>query len=84
MLQSVERAIPIRRSEEPSQQGAIRFVKLEGPLSMHRGGELPEAVIAYECWGQLNEARDNTVLLFTGLSPSAHAASSPEEPIPGW
>ncbi|NIV40496.1 MAG: alpha/beta fold hydrolase, partial [Anaerolineae bacterium] len=51
---------------------------------MHRGGELPEAMIAYECWGELNEARDNAVLLFTGLSPSAHAASSPADPTPGW
>ncbi len=84
MLQSVERAIPIRQAEETSQQSATRHVKLEGPLAMHRGGELPEAMIAYECWGELNEARDNAVLLFTGLSPSAHAASSPADPTPGW
>ncbi len=82
MLQSVERAVPIRELKQS--QGATRFVKLEGPLSMHRGGELPGAEIAYECWGTLNEAKDNTVLLFTGLSPSAHAASSPEDPTPGW
>src|SRR5690606_32779456 len=29
-------------------------------------------------------SRDNAVLIFTGLSPSAHAASSPEDPTPGW
>ena len=40
--------------------------------------------IAYETWGELNEARDNAVLIFTGLSPSAHAASSPEDTSPGW
>jgi homoserine O-acetyltransferase len=51
---------------------------------MHRGGRLIEPTIAYESWGQLNEARDNAVLIFTGLSPSAHAASSPEDPSPGW
>lgn len=84
MLQSVERAIPIHQAEETSQQSATRHVKLEGPLAMHRGGELPEAMIAYECWGELNKARDNAVLLFTGLSPSAHAASSPADPTPGW
>ncbi|MFO7592663.1 MAG: homoserine O-acetyltransferase [Pseudomonadota bacterium] len=64
--------------------GARRYVKLEGPLAMHRGGILPEATIAYECWGRLNERRDNAVLIFTGLSPSAHAASSPDDPSPGW
>src|SRR6185312_5259153 len=29
-------------------------------------------------------ARANALLLFTGLSPSAHAASSPEDPGEGW
>lgn len=81
MLQSVEQTNPILPER---QHGARRYVKLEGPLSMHRGGVLPEAEIAYECWGELNDTRDNAVLLFTGLSPSAHAASSDADPGPGW
>jgi homoserine O-acetyltransferase len=51
---------------------------------MWRGGALHGARIAYETWGTLNEARSNGLLLFTGLSPSAHAASSPADPIAGW
>ena len=51
---------------------------------MWRGGALHGASIAYETWGTLNAARDNALLLFTGLSPSAHAASSPEDPSEGW
>ena len=51
---------------------------------MHRGGVLTSPTIAYETWGEPNRARDNAVLIFTGLSPSAHAASSPEDPAPGW
>ena len=51
---------------------------------MHRGGALTKPTIAYETWGELSEQRDNAVLVFTGLSPSAHAASSPEDPAPGW
>jgi len=51
---------------------------------MHRGGSIVNPTIAYETWGELNDARDNGVLIFTGLSPSAHAASSPEDPAPGW
>jgi homoserine O-acetyltransferase len=51
---------------------------------MRRGGELHGAHIAWESWGELNAARDNAILLFTGLSPSAHAASSHEDPTPGW
>jgi homoserine O-acetyltransferase len=51
---------------------------------MWRGGQLHGAVVSYETWGKLNDARDNAVLLFTGLSPSAHAASSPEDSSEGW
>ena len=40
-----------------------------------RGGEIPELVLAYETWGELNEKKDNVILLFTGLSPSSHARS---------
>lgn len=51
---------------------------------MWRGGQLHGAVVSYETWGKLNAARDNAILLFTGLSPSAHAASSPEDSSEGW
>ena len=56
---------------------ATRLAFLDKPLRLFRGGVIEHPVIAYETWGRLNEARDNTVLIFTGLSPSAHAASSP-------
>jgi homoserine O-acetyltransferase/O-succinyltransferase len=51
---------------------------------MWRGGALHGARIAYETWGHLNPARDNAILLFTGLSPPAHAASSKADPSEGW
>lgn len=51
---------------------------------MWRGGQLHGARIAYETWGKLNAARDNTILLFTGLSPPAHAAASLADPSEGW
>jgi homoserine O-acetyltransferase len=51
---------------------------------MRLGGRLPEVEIAYETWGRLSPARDNVVLILTGLSPGAHARSSPEDPTPGW
>ena len=63
---------------------ARRFAMLPDPFPMWRGGQLHGARIAYETWGTLNEARDNAIVLFTGLSPSAHAASSPEDPSEGW
>jgi homoserine O-acetyltransferase len=63
---------------------AARIVRLPKPFALRRGGVLQSVDIAYETWGALNEARDNAVLLFTGLSPSAHAASNAADPSPGW
>jgi homoserine O-acetyltransferase len=51
---------------------------------MRRGGLLDRPVIAFETWGELSAARDNAVLIFTGLSPSAHATSCPQNRAPGW
>ncbi|GFZ98459.1 homoserine O-acetyltransferase MetX [Dyella caseinilytica] len=63
---------------------ARQYFKLQSPFAMKRGGALHGAHVAYETWGTLNAARDNAVLIFTGLSPSAHAASNPTDPSPGW
>lgn len=59
-------------------------MQVEGRFAMHRGGCLQSPTIAYETWGEINAARDNAILLFTGLSPSAHASSSVENPAAGW
>jgi homoserine O-acetyltransferase/O-succinyltransferase len=61
-----------------------RSVRLPGPFQMRHGGLLSEVDIAYETWGELSPAKDNVVLIVTGLSPGAHAASSAEDPTPGW
>jgi len=63
---------------------ARKLYHFPGRFEMRRGGHLESPVIAYETWGELNAARDNAVAIFTGMSPSAHAASSPEDPSPGW
>ncbi len=53
-------------------------------FKMWRGGRLPEVTLAYESWGTLSDTADNAILIFTGLSPSAHAASSAQDASPGW
>ena len=63
---------------------ARQYAPLSDPFPMWRGGVLHGARIAYETWGELNAARDNALLLFTGLSPPAHAASSKQDPSAGW
>ncbi len=73
----------------PRTSAATQFVTLRGDYGtgdfvMHRGGALKEVVIAYESWGQLSDNHDNVVLVFGGLSPSAHACSSEVDPSKGW
>ncbi|GAB1600525.1 serine O-succinyltransferase-like [Argonauta hians] len=55
------------------------------PFFMKYGGRvLPQLNLAYETWGELNERRDNTVMIFTGLSASSHAKSHKKNQEPGW
>lgn len=63
---------------------ARQFYQYPETLMLRRGGSLERPTVAYETWGELNEQRDNAVLIFTGLSPSAHATSSPVDPASGW
>ncbi|MFO1410760.1 MAG: homoserine O-acetyltransferase [Steroidobacteraceae bacterium] len=59
-------------------------VALPDPFPLHSGGVLHGARIAYESWGKLNADKSNAILLFTGLSPPAHAAANERDPNPGW
>jgi homoserine O-acetyltransferase len=63
---------------------ARKTFNFPGTFEMRRGGLLETPVIAYETWGELSPARDNAIVIFTGLSPSAHASSCPADKAPGW
>jgi len=63
---------------------ATQFLHVDEPLLFKRGGTLPAYTLAYETWGTLNAEASNAVLILTGLSPSAHTASSPADPSEGW
>jgi len=62
---------------------ARQYLAVDGLFEMV-DGTLTTPTVAYETWGQLDKQASNAVLLFTGLSPSAHAASSDLDPSPGW
>jgi homoserine O-acetyltransferase/O-succinyltransferase len=68
----------------PTNRGRQHRVRLPDPYRFQAGGELRAASLAVETWGTLNAAHDNAILLFTGLSASAHAASTAEDPTAGW
>ena len=61
-----------------------RFHALPSPFPMKRGGALRDARVAYETWGTLDPSRGNAILIVTGLSPDAHAASNAGNADPGW
>lgn len=62
---------------------AIRLFQHDGVFRMRRG-EINSPTFAYETWGELNDSASNAVLIFTGLSPSAHVASCTADPSSGW
>jgi len=68
----------------PANLGRHAIVPLPSPFVFHAGGELQSGHLAVETWGRLSPARDNALLVFTGLSASAHAASTADDPTPGW
>ena len=76
--------MPKAAKTRTSKKGATSFLHIEETFHFAGGGKLPRADIAFETWGELNADRSNGVLIMTGLSPSAHAASSEEDPSDGW
>ena len=48
--------------------------RLEGSFVTQSGEVIPEVELAYELYGEINEARDNVILVFHALTGSQHAA----------
>ena len=64
----------------------VRVVEPEQPLELECGKTLAPIDVAYEAYGELNEAGDNAVLICHALSGDAHVAgvNSPDDRKPGW
>lgn len=63
---------------------SYKLYKHNAPLQLTYASPLVSLDVAYETWGTLSPARDNAILLHTGLSASSHAASTSMNPSPGW
>ncbi len=68
------------------QTRTMRVVEPERPLKLECGKTLAPIDVAYETYGRLNDAGDNTVLICHALSGNAHVAgqNSPDDRKPGW
>ena len=62
------------------------FAHSPNKFVMDNGLELGPITVAFETYGELNEARDNVILVEHALSASAHAAGkhNTDDKYPGW
>ncbi|MGE5953717.1 MAG: homoserine O-acetyltransferase MetX [Qipengyuania vulgaris] len=65
--------------------GASQTLQLPHPLPLDGGGELVDAVIAYETYGELDTDKSNAILLCHALTGDQYVASQhPVTGKPGW
>ena len=66
--------------------GGRLFLRLDRPVRLEVGDQLPEVTVAYETWGRLNARRDNAVLVLHALTGDSHVVGlpGPGHPTPGW
>jgi homoserine O-acetyltransferase len=80
MVELKENSVGVVKTE------TIRVVEQDNPLELECGKRLAPIDVAYETYGEPNEAGDNTVLICHALSGNAHVAgiNSPDDKKPGW
>jgi len=80
MKESTENSVGIVQTQ------TTRVVEADKPLELECGKTLGPIDVAYETYGQLNEAGDNVVLICHALSGDAHVAgySGPDDKKAGW
>jgi homoserine O-acetyltransferase len=82
-----DRQVALERGPEPQYDKIVSGYSVyshKESLKLFNFGNLPTFQIAYETWGELNEQKDNAILIHTGLSGSSHAKSHSKNPNNGW
>ena len=83
------RDIPVTgawRKGDPVGDRQFHSLTAARPFALEGGGILHDAEIAYETWGELNEDRDNAILVCHALTGDAHASGgvNAHHPDGGW
>ena len=60
--------------DRPSTGSSVRQIFEHGPLTLKRGGQIPNAVTTFQTWGNLNEAKDNVIWVCHAISGDSNAA----------
>jgi homoserine O-acetyltransferase len=60
-------------THHPTKTQFFEFPDETLPFELHRGGRLSEVTLSYETYGELNDTKDNAVLVFHALTGSQHA-----------
>jgi homoserine O-acetyltransferase len=65
-----------------------RFIEVTGGagMALEAGSTLAGVTVAYETWGQLDDARENAVLVLHAITGDSHAVgpAGPAHPAAGW
>jgi homoserine O-acetyltransferase len=62
----------------------VAHLELEEPFQTVHGEQFAELQVAFESWGELNENRDNAVLVIHPLTSDTHATGDFDGQPPGW
>ena len=69
----------------PNEYVQTQYVDLENPIDLDCGKTLENVTVAYETYGELNENKDNAILVLHALTGDAHAAGYHEgDKKAGW
>lgn len=63
--------------------GTLEYIS-EEDFVFEGGGAINPLVLAFECYGSLNEQKDNAIVVHHALSTSSHLTSSKKNPDKGW
>lgn len=78
---------PFESSDSVRSGAPLRYVRtavFPEPVRLKHGETLPAVEVAYETYGELNEARDNAVLICHAITGDSHPARHDPGDEPGW